>query len=275
MRTIHSGFARNTVSLDDQFQPYVNRVVGLTQRSHYEQQLPIIHSSPKYQRSGEHWAAVPFPGCSIIAPPSGEDPVNQGFYEQLHAVQAKLMGDLPQDLFIPLPAESLHLTLADLLWAENYSQAQADEGFETQLVQEIGQVFQAMPDRQTAPIRFQAVGYMIMARALGICLVPETEASYERVRLLRRSLYQQPGLLALGIEQQYHFTAHITLGYFGEVGGETGEGLDAEAIAQRLVELNQAEIIALPEFVAQRAELRQFDDMTTYQRSPGWPVLEF
>ena len=257
--------------MDDQFQPYVNRVVGLTQRPHYEQQLPIIHSSPKYRRSGDHWAAVPFPGCTVIAPPSGEDPVNQGFYEQLHSVQAKLRLDLPQDLFIPLPAESLHLTLADLLWAENYSQAQATEGFEAKLSQEIGQVFQAMPKNQSAPIRFQAVGYMVMARALGICLVPETEATYERVRLLRRSLYQQPGLLALGIEQQYHFTAHITLGYFGDV----DEGLEVEAISQRLVELNQTEITALPEFVVQRAELRQFDDMTAYQRAPGWPVLEF
>lgn len=249
----------------------MNRVVGLTQQSHYEQQLPIIHSSPKYERSGSDWAAVPFPGCSVIAPPSGEDPVNQGFYEQLHGVQVKLATDLPEDLFIPLPAASLHLTLADLLWAENYSQAQSIEGFEAKLSQEMGQVFQDMPQSNSAPIRFQAVGYMVMARALGICLVPETEASYERVRLLRRSLYQQPGLLALGIEQQYHFTAHITLGYFGEV----GEGLDFEAIAQRLVELNQTEITALPEFVVQRAELRQFDDMAAYQRAPDWPVLEF
>ncbi len=257
--------------MDDQFQPYVNRVVGLTQRSQYEQQLPIIHSSPKYERRGENWAAVPFPGCSIIAPPSGEDPVNRGFYEQLHGVQVKLALDLPENFFIPLPAESLHLTLADLLWAENYTQAQSIEGFETKLSQEIGQVFQEMPHNQSAPIRFQAVGYMVMARALGICLVPETEATYERVRLLRRSLYQQPGLLALGVEQQYNFTAHITLGYFGQV----GDGLDTSALAQRLVELNQSDVTALPEFVVQRAELRQFNDMTAYQRSPGWPVLEF
>jgi len=261
--------------LDDQFQPYVNRVVGLTQQSHYEQQLGIIQSSPKYSRSGEHWTAVPFPGCTIVAPPSGEDAANRGFYEQLQAVQAKLVQNLPQDFFIPLPAQSLHLTLADLLWAENYRQAQAIEGFEAKLSQEIGKVFEGIAPADGSPIRFQAVGYMVMARALGICLVPETEASYERVRAMRRSLYQEPGLLALGIEQQYHFTAHITLGYFGAVTDEVIGEPKRTALAQRLVELNQTDITALPEFVVQQAELRQFDDMTAYNRAADWPVLAF
>jgi hypothetical protein len=257
--------------LDDQFQPYVNRVVGLTQRSHYDQQLSVIHSSPKYQLVGEQWAAVPFPGCTVIAPPSGEDPVNSEFYEQLLSVQAKLVGELPQGLFIPLPAQSLHLTLADLLWAQSYSHASQEPGFEALLTEEVGQVFQGLPQDPHGPIRFQSVGYMVMARALGICLVPETEVAYERVRLLRRSLYQQPGLLALGIEQNYHFTAHITLGYFGHIPGD----LDQGGLAHRLVEFNQSEIVALPEFIVQRAELRRFDDMTAYHRSPGWPVREF
>ncbi|NJN29464.1 MAG: DUF1868 domain-containing protein [Synechococcales cyanobacterium RM1_1_8] len=257
--------------MDDQFQPYVNRVIGLTHPDHYEQQLSVIHASPKYQHQDGRWQAVPFPGCSIISPPSGEDPINQDFYQQLQAVLVTLQAELPAELLIPLPQESLHMTLADLLWAENFSQAAQAEGFGEQLNQEIGQVLQGVPDQQTQPIRFQVVGLMVMPRALGLCLVPETEASYERIRSLRRSLYQQPGLLGLGIEQQYNFTAHITLGYFGQIPPD----LDAKAWAQRLVQLNQSRVVALPEFAVQRAELRQFDDMTIYRRQPDWPVLDF
>lgn len=258
--------------MDDQFQTYVNRVVGITQPSYYQQQLSVIHASPKYQRrDGQDWSAVPFPGCTVISSPSGEDPDNQLFYESLRQVQSALASQLPADFLIPLPADSLHITLADLLWADHFRQAQRIAHFQTQLHQEIAQVFSQMADAQTAPIRFQAVGYMVMARALGICLVPATQAHHERIYQLRRALYQQPGLLALGIEQQYLFTAHITLGYFGEVPAS----LDAAQLAQQLSQLNQSSIVSLPEFVIRRAELRQFDNMTHYYREPEWPVLEF
>lgn len=244
----------------------------MTQSSYYQQQLGVVHASPKYQWiEGQGWSAVPFPGCTVIAPPSGEDPSNRGFYEALALAQDALATQLPSGFLIPLPAASLHITLADLLWADNYRDARAIAGFEAQLQQEISQVFEQFSDCQSSPIRFQAVGYMVMARALGICLVPATEADYERIRQLRRAIYQQPGLLALGIEQQYHFTAHITLGYFGEIPAS----LEPEALAQQLVQLNQSAIVALPEFVVERAELRQFDDMTHYRREPDWPVMTF
>ncbi len=250
----------------------MNRVVGITRLEHYRQQLQVIHSSPKYQLTDSgQWEAVPFPGTTIVAPPSGEDPVNQAFYQQLHAIHQTLVDSLPPDLLIPLPSDSLHVTLADLLWADTYVQAREQPGFEEKLNGEIADVFQTYPHSKNGPLRFQTLGYMVMPRALGICLVPDTEAAYERLMLLRRSLYQQQTLLGLGIEQHYHLTLHITLGYFGRV----PDDLDRESLSDRLAQLSQTALVPLPEFVVQRAELRRFDNMTSYEREPGWPVLEF
>jgi len=59
---------------------------------------------------------------------------------------------------------------------------------------------------------------MVMTRSVGVCLAPTDENSYKQILEFRRSIYQNPDLIALGIEQQYHFTAHITLAYFGDTG---------------------------------------------------------
>ncbi len=91
--------------------------------------------------------------------------------------------------------------------------------------------------------------------------------------LLRRMIYQNPDLIALGIEQQYNFTAHITLGYFGEAAAAA----DRDRLSESLIHLNQQWIGAenLHEIWVHRAELRKFDDMTRYYRQPDWAVLEF
>jgi hypothetical protein len=113
---------------------------------------------------------------------------------------------------------------------------------------------------------------MIRPRAIAVCLAPQDENSYQRTLQLRRSIYQNPSLIGLGIEQQYHFTAHITLGYFGDISPQ----LDRDRLSNTLSELNQQ---ALAEEVSamgiRRAQLRKFDDMMRYYREPDWPVLDF
>ncbi len=87
----------------------------------------------------------------------------------------------------------------------------------------------------------------------------------------RRTIYQNPKLIALGIEQHYHFTAHITLGYFGEVSPD----LDRTNLSTVLSQLNQQWLLNSPEFLINRVELRKFDDMTYYHREADWPSLDF
>jgi hypothetical protein len=76
----------------------------------------------------------------------------------------------------------------------------------------------------------------------------------------------------LGIEQQYHFTAHVTLGYFGKISPQ----LERDRLSDTLTKLNQQ---ALPDEViplnVQKAQLRKFEDMMRYSREPDWPVVEF
>lgn len=71
----------------------------LTLPSSYPSQLQNIHKSPKFA-DGQ---VVPFPGYSVITPPSIDDPDNSLFYEHLESIQNQLLQQLPPDLLIPLP----------------------------------------------------------------------------------------------------------------------------------------------------------------------------
>ncbi|MEM1170415.1 MAG: DUF1868 domain-containing protein [Cyanobacteria bacterium P01_H01_bin.35] len=219
--------------------------------------------------------AVSFPGYTLVTPPHGEDSVNSAFYSKLQDYQQEIL-QLPMasDFIIPLPGDSFHFTLADLIWDNAYSDAkETNPNFEAQLQSCFSDIFQQYQKSGVPknPLRWQMLGLMLMPRAVAVCLVPLDKDSYEQIVNLRRAIYQNPKLIALGIEQQYNFTAHITLGYFGEIPPE----LNRDNFATMLSEQNQKWTEDLPTLTVHRAELRKFDDMTRFYRESDFPVLDF
>ncbi len=260
--------------MDDNYQTYLNRVARMMLPDTYKSQVQHIHTSSKFQPqpSGGR-KAVPFPGYTVITPPASEDTENSTFYSRLNDYAAQLQLETASDLIVPIPNASFHLTLADLIWDSAYRYAnEKNPQFGEQLGACITQIFQQYQQSITSPqkIRWQMLGLTVMPRAVAICLLPKDQESYEQLLHFRRAIYQNPDLMALGIEQQYNLTAHITLGYFGDV-----TDIDRDRLSQTFWELNQKWLEDSPEFLVQRAELRKFNDMTHYDREPDWPVLNF
>ncbi|AFZ17767.1 hypothetical protein [Allocoleopsis franciscana] len=262
--------------MDETFQTYLNRVARLTLPATYKSQLQHIQESPKFKPLPDgSRQPVPFPGYSVVTPPWEEESENSAFYTPLQVLQKKLLQELDPGLIVLVPPESFHLTLADLIWDSAFRDRESQNPkFEEQLQVRIEESFQQYQKLLSSgnPICWQLLGIMVRPRAIAVCLAPQDEDSYKRMLDFRRSIYQSSGLIALGIEQQYHFTAHITLGYFGEISPE----LDRDRLADTLSKLSQE---ALEEESAplcvRRVELRKFDDMVRYYRKPDWPILEF
>lgn len=257
--------------MDETYQIYVNRVARLTLPTTYQTQLQNIQKSPKFE--GEK--AVYFPGYSVITPPWQEDSENTGFYSSLQATQKQLLEKLTPGLMIPVPAESFHLTVADLIWDNGYRAASKENpGFDQQLQNYIRDSFQKYQEFivQQGPIEWELVGLVIFPRALGVALVPQNEEAYEQILQLRRSIYQNRQLFGLGIQQQYYFTAHITLGYFGEISPE----LDRDHLAAILSTFNDHWLESEPQVLTiEQAQLRKFNDMTRFERESDWPIVKF
>lgn len=260
--------------MDENYQTYLNRAMRLTLPETYRSQVQHIQESSKFQPfSGERRQPVPFPGYTIITPPAIDDPENTALYGHLKQYQQQVLQQLGPQIFAPVPPESFHLTLADLIWDSAYRHAIESPDFEFQLQRCIAQIFQQSQSMSEGkPIGFQVIGLLVMTRAIVVCLVPTEEHAYDRLLKFRRAIYQNPELISLGIEQQYYFTPHITLGYFGEVPPPD----ERIQISDRMIELNQQWLDREPqEFWVQRAELRKFDDMTRYYREPDWATMRF
>lgn len=255
--------------MDETYQTYVNRLAQLTLPATYQPQLQNIQPSPKFQAG----RPVSFPGYSAISPPKGEDGENASFYGNLEVFQEKLLAEIEPGLVIPVPPDSFHLTVADLIWESRYQEAlKANPHFPQQLKACIKDSFQTYQRSATlrGPSPWQLLGLLVFPRALALALVPQNEAAYEQILHLRRSLYQNPDLIALGIEQQYHFTAHITLGYFNEIPAD----LDRPHLAAVLSQGNDHWLETEPQILnIKQVELRQFTDMTRFQREPGDPTV--
>ena len=263
--------------MDNNYQTYLNRVARMTLPEAYKSQVQHVQESFKFQPNNQGVReASPFPGYTVITPPCEEDPTNSAFYTALSQYQQQLL-ELPfnQDLIVPVPVSSLHFTLADLIWDSAYRDAcESNPSFEQDLrycFTEIFQDYQKSFGTQNDSIRWQMLGLIVMPRALGVCLVPQNENCYSQIINFRRAIYQNPKLMGLGIEQHYHFTAHITLGYFGKILPD----LDRGHLGLMFSELNQKWLSNSVEMVVTSAQLRKFDDMNRFYREPDWPILEF
>lgn len=255
--------------MDGTYQDYVNRVAPMTLSVTHRQQVQHIQKSAKFDRI----RAVPFPGYTLTAPPWADDVSNDLVYQRLQITQENLTQNLGSNFFLPIPASSFHITFADLIWDNKFIDQQSKNSqFEEQICERINHSFKLYQQEYpiSQPIHFQLLGLTLFTRGIVVCLAPAEEKGYEQIRHLRRTIYQNLQLIELGIEQQYDFTAHITLGYFYE----TPSDLEREKIVEVLEKLNDQLIEnPYPELIIKEAQLRQFDDMLRYYRHDHFPVL--
>jgi len=255
--------------MDGNYQSYINRIVQMTAPANYEQQIQNIQSSPKFDGQ----KPVKFSGYTIITPPHGESSHNQEFYQKLAETQQQVVKALGSDFFVAVPADSFHVTLADLIWDDIYLNAVAqDAHFDELLIKQIDSIFKDYKTvyKDVKPYEFDVLGLSIFPRAIAICLAP-TETFYEPIIKLRQLIYQDEKIVSLGIEQNYEFAAHITLGYFGDVTDSFDEGKVESAVKK----INDQWLANSPSiFTVEQFELRKFTDMTNFVRQDDWAVIK-
>jgi hypothetical protein len=255
--------------LNETYQEYINRIVPLTLKTTLEGQLHHIQKSAKF----EGGKPVAFPGYTIMTPPFNEDGDNQDFYKSLQDCQEQLVQQLDSELFIAIPPESLHLTVADLLWDNTYlAGVKENPDFENILKQEVDSCFHKHRESQSFdnPIELQLLGLTVFPRAVAMCLVSKSESDYLHIMNIRQAVYQNRSLIALGVQQQYRFVGHVTLGYFGEVNPES----DGDRLLEIINKINEQWIDKeTPTLKIRRIQLRKFDNMVNYYREANWPEI--
>ncbi|MGL5875994.1 MAG: DUF1868 domain-containing protein [Xenococcaceae cyanobacterium] len=260
--------------MNETYQDYINRVARLALPTSYNNQLQNIQKSPKFEKG----IPTSFPGYSVITPPAKSDTINEAFYKNLTNWQEKLCQQLNPDLFVPIPPETFHVTVADLIWSSGYLEiTEQNPNFEANLQESIEKSFAEYRknSRSKNMLLWRSAGLIIKPRALVMSLIPKDEESYQQILKLRRCIYQNSHLIALGIEQQYDLTAHVTIGYFSELASDRAY-CQQQQLDRILAELNEQWLTYEPNsFAIEKAELRKFDDMMHYYREQDWATVEF
>jgi hypothetical protein len=242
----------------------------LTLPATYQTQVQNIQKSPKYEGN----KAIHFPGYSVVSPPGEEDVENAELYRHVETIQQQIKEQFDPGFFIPIPARSFHLTVADLIWDSAYKDSVIENpDFDRRLQKCVQESFKTYQEAvsQSSPAQLQLTGLILLPRALTVALLPKNESDYEKILQLRRAIYQNRDLIALGIEQQYYFTGHITLGYFGDIPAN----FDRDRLSKILTAFTDRWLETDPQFLTVRqVQLRKFDDMTGYRREPDWAVVD-
>ena len=255
--------------MDISYQGYVNKVVPMTLTANYKQQLQFIQSSPKFA----HGKPQEFPGFTIITPLAEEDKFNGEMNDYLSQLLETITAELDSNFFAPVPPETFHLTVADLIWDKVYiSAVKQNSNFDQLLITEINRIFNESQEvvADINSLDLEVMGISIFPRAIAVCFIP-TEKSYEILMRLRQLIYQDEQIINLGIEQQYDFVGHVTLGYFEDI----PENLDIDQVESIMTKINNQWISNdLPLFKIKQWELRKFTDMITYFREADWAQIK-
>ncbi len=255
--------------MDDNYQNYINRVAPTILPKAHQYQLANIRQSAKFD-SGK---PVSFPGYTVMTPTSEDDRENYNFYHQLELLQQQLLATVSPDLIALVPPSTFHVTIADLIWDNDYRDAvKKNPQFPNQLQDTITHSFQEYKSAfsPSKPLKFRLLGLTVFPRAVIVSLIPDCEEDYNQIISLRRCIYQNPSLMALGIEQQYNFTAHVTLGYFEKIPTE----VEQESLVSILDDLNQQWLEKeSPILMIKKVELRKFEDMITYILEQNYPSI--
>jgi hypothetical protein len=224
-----------TASLPDEAYPcYLERVDGLVEEGR-QGKLPTLkpEGSTKYEYDPAHgkYAATDYFGMTVVSPPFAPasnkfDAATKALYQTMvkaqdfiyqDFIQAGLMNDRGCPKLAMLPRDSLHLTLADLIYADKYQRYMQGRPEESEFINRLGDVLpSAITAAKGQPLHFIIAGIVLKKQSIGALLVPQNKWDYEALLEFRKIVYNDPALQELGLVKNGEYLAHINLAYLPE-----------------------------------------------------------
>ncbi len=190
-----------------------------------------------------HFKPVPYPGCTVLAIPY---PCRDLAY------MADLQGKLVEasEEFAPVPVDTFHMTIADLVAGEKYESLGARR--RNQLLARASELAASWN-----------CGTLIRARICGLSAFPgvvvalvdfESASDYQKVIQLRSAIYGDGQLREFGVTREFPFVGHVTLGYV------------ESAAANRVAEVtgNLRPVLDVLHFEIRGARAFTFPNMSSY-----------
>ncbi len=228
--------------------------------------------------------ALPLPGYTIITLPRGEEEnkTNLEAYNALLEVRKQLFNntDYAQKC-VPVPDNSLHMTLADLVSQQTYVLNVKEPNRGNELIKEVKNIFDDFTSKGPRSVPQMTVKGLSLVPQSPVCLVaivgPRTPKDYTTLMELRYFIYDKsPILMDMGVKRHFPYVFHITLAYIEEFLSQD----ECNHLKDKILEVNTTVFDSDKDIVFNilSAEFRKFDDVSRFDRdtdTPFWPVVHF
>jgi hypothetical protein len=209
-------------------------------------------AAPKYARDSSRsvpsFSPIPYPGCTVLAKPYPLDLPGLAAARRSFSVLS--------DAFAAVPVETFHVTLADLVVGRSCEQLKNRECEE--VVHQVRAIIALW--HPPIPIRSKLIGLHAFPGALVGLVAFENKSHYEALVSLRRDIYTDQRLRALGVRWHFPLIAHVTIGY-----------LEAAPSAEFIREVARKDPEVTEAFEIHGADVFTFPHMSCYEAThePG------
>jgi len=213
--------AEPTEAADRSFAEYHDTLMALAGASPPHDRPPPNRF--RREPASDAWVGLPFAGCTLLAEPyplqERREPDDGG--PGLTAVQQYLAAEYRD--FAPVPADTLHMTIADLVSGESFTRrAAAQPG----LLDPVKVLLALTTPRLAAPIVGRCAGLGVLSRVIVALVAFDEPDDYATLLRLRESVYTARAVRDMGVVRRSPFVGHVTLGYW--------ESSDAAGLAAAL-----------------------------------------
>ena len=227
----------------------------------------------KFRLVNGKWETLPYRGFAFVSMVRDNNG-NDSLLDELCSYQQQLLIGALRDQIYPLPPDSFHQTIANLLSGSRYASHIDAPGLSTSYPRVVEQALrEIVPLSHPKPLVIQIIGLGIFGSAFGVLGVIPNEMDYNKIVHLRNALYHAPQMNLIGIQRTRPFIGHITLGYFGE--DIVKNDLSQKLLIERCISLNQTIKKQGRRFTLHTAQLSRYEDLSRFEHPSNYPEWIF
>ncbi|SEI79397.1 hypothetical protein SAMN05192553_101313 [Cyclobacterium xiamenense] len=227
----------------------------------------------KFRLVNGKWETLPYRGFAFVCMVK-DNSGNDSLLDELRSYQQQLLTGALRDQIYPLPPDSFHQTIANLLSGSRFATHIETPGLTTDYPRMVEQALrEIVPFSHPKPLVMQMIGLGIFGSAFGVLGIIPNETDYNKIVYFRNKLYQAPQMNRMGIQWTRPFIGHITLGYFGE--DIVKSDVRQKQLIERCISLNQTIKKEGHKFTLHTAQLRRYEDLSRFEHPSNYPEWIF
>ena len=195
----------------------------------------------------------PYPGCTVLATPYPVTSLVTQF-SSLRRCLSNVQG------FTPVPPNTYHMTVADLLSDNRYSTASGNKPMMDAFFQTVKEI---IARHRCRTFDAQIVGIGAFPGVVVAFVDFTSEEDYSWIVRLRDAIFADPTVKNEGVERRFPFVGHLTLGYVESL-VTNGFNADMNETRRAVNEMRQATPPVPMSFTIAGAALYSFPDMSRY-----------